>query len=91
MDVGGCEWGIEGEITSIEILQSDLSEGSLLHLVLQRLSASGGAKRTSFSVKCGNISEPVFRDKHSKKSHVGLFVAAYGVIVLPQEASNNAV
>jgi hypothetical protein len=81
--VGGCEWGIDGEITSIEILQSDLSEGSLLRLVLQRLSPSGDAKRTSFSVKCGNISEPVFGDKHSKKSYVGLFVVEDGVITLP--------
>jgi hypothetical protein len=83
VDTGGFEWGIDGEIISIEILQSDLSEGSLLRLVLQRLSASGGAKRTSFSVKCGNISERVFRDKHSKKSHVGLSVVAVGVIMLP--------
>jgi hypothetical protein len=83
VDVGGCEWGIEGETTSIEILQSDLSEGSLLRLVLQSLFPSGDGKRTSFSVKCGSISEPVFRDKHSKESNVGLFVAEDGVITLP--------
>jgi hypothetical protein len=80
-----CEWGIDSEITSIEILQSDLSESSLLPLVLQSLFPSGGAKRTSFSAKCGNtrISEPVFRDKHSKESHVGLSVVEDGVITLP--------
>jgi hypothetical protein len=83
VDVGGCEWRIEGETTSIEILQPDLSQGSLLRLVLQRLFPSGGAKRTSFSVKCGNISEPVFRNKHSKDSHVGLFIVEDRVITLP--------